>query len=236
MGNNPIAFIDVDGRDIILFFYSQTTSASRAGHVAVAVGQSNDNLTYFNHYPEHDNTTGGGRMVKGTTFDNAINYDVKEGLQSSGPALVIRIMTDKDVDAQTVAKLAEMVQQEWNAFGPNCADGGKIACDQANVDYSCGELISSPSILAVSILIKNSKLVKNKTIIVEQGNVAQLVKDNPTDAFTSVVIKIVSKAAPSVGNAVGGFFKSVGNFVKDVKDKTVESVNSMNNWSPGGGN
>lgn len=236
MGNNPIAFIDGDGRDIILFFYSQTTSASGAGHVAVAVGQSNDNLTYFSHYPEHDDAPGGGRIVKGTTFENAKNYDVNQGLQSSGPAMIIRIKTKDDVDAQTVAKLTEMVQQEWSPFGPNCADGGKTACDQANVDYTGGELISSPSILATSILTKNPELVKNKTITVEQGNVAQFVKDNPTDASTSVVNKSVSKAATSVSNSVGGFFKSVGNFFKDVKDKTVEGVNSINNWAPGGGN
>ena len=79
-------------------------------------------------------------------------------------------------------------------------------------------------------------MVKNKTITVEQGNVAQFVKDNPTDASTSVVNKSVSKAATSVSNSVGGFFKSVGNFFKDIKDKTVEGVNSVNNYAPGGGN
>jgi RHS repeat-associated protein len=227
--NNPVVYFDPNGRDIILFFYSQKTSETGAGHVAIAVGQSNDDLTYFSHYPTKENKPGGGHIVKNINYDKAKGYDKGKGLQSVEPALVIRIKTSGDVDKQAIAQLTEQVQKEWFIVGRNCASDGKTACDAAGLDYLDGEAISSPSTLAWSILNKNDEKMKDGTITVEEGDSEKFLEENDQTAAASVVGTAIKKGWNATGKAISGFFKNVGDFWGDVKYKTVQGINSVNN-------
>ncbi|GAL87783.1 rhs repeat-associated core domain protein [Sporocytophaga myxococcoides] len=233
--NSPISIIDIDGRDIYLFFYSQEDSHSGAGHIAVGVG-SETNMQYFSHYPVHDNAPGGAHNVTGLTYDKAKNYDVNAGLQQKPPALVIRIKTSGDVDAETVKKLTESLKLEWSATGQNCADGGKQACTIAGVKHAENELISSPARLADYLLNENADKLKNGTISVVEGDVAKFEDKNINNAIISTTTKSTGNYIKAGYNAVKEGVvettEAVGDFLGDVKSKTLQGISDFNNWTP----
>jgi RHS repeat-associated protein len=222
MGNSPTSIVDVDGRDIILFFYSQTTSGTGAGHVAVAIGQNDKSLSYFSHYPSHDNAPGGARTVGQLSLDQAINYDKDNGLQSAGPALVIRIKTDKDVDVDAKVAMVMMLQSEWGPFTKNCADGANAACAEANIPIVTEDVtfIASPAAVAENLI---AKMKTDPNITVVSGDPKKFNKENKTSASASVISKSVGKAVDSVN----GFFEGAKNYFKDAIDKTIKGVTNL---------
>lgn len=237
MSNSPISIIDVDGRDIILFFYSQRTSASGAGHVAVAVGQNDKRLSYFTHYPVHENAPGGANIVGQISLTGAMNYDKEKGLQTSGPALTIRIKTDNDADIDAKVAMVMMLQNNWNAFTANCSDGANAACSSVGIQPAIKREshISSPAVVAFSLI---EKMKTDSRISIISGDAKKFKEENLASATMSVGFTSLYKltdavyyASKSVINKVSNTIKETidngNNLVKDVKNKTEEGVKSL---------
>jgi len=177
--NNPIKFIDIEGKDIYLFIYASKDTESGAGHVAMAIGQNPDNLTYYSHYRKQD---GGGQKVNKVGL-KAISSDYekknfKHG-QTAAPTLVIRIKTSEDIDKKMMETSDENITSTWTLMSNNCADVAKDALNVAEVSEGVAFGVSTPNELVEDLFENNKELVGNKTISVIKGDLKEYLKNEP---------------------------------------------------------
>ena len=145
-GNNPIRYIDPDGRDIIIL--NRSYGAKGFGHNAILVGNDNDGWTYFSKDGANPvtglyNPETGKRAVPEESFSEQANIDKNNHKQhySSLKNFIaennkrtkddqydraLRISSNSDTDAKLVSQGDKLYQKPYslreNSKGQNCGD------------------------------------------------------------------------------------------------------------------
>jgi hypothetical protein len=135
--NNPIKFVDPDGRDIIVLNNTKGANVMgmNFGHMAVLIGNDKAGWTYVSKDGRAQSTNPNDRGQDGTllgggkstqtikndgvfkTLEGALGSDLVKGFDQG-----FRIETSADQDAKATSVATESAKSDYNVITSNCAD------------------------------------------------------------------------------------------------------------------
>jgi hypothetical protein len=156
MGNNPIMFVDPDGRDLVVL--NAPGGASGAGHLGILIGNDKDGWTYMSK-------DGGNKFFglfgeskfddnNGKTFDKIVDFELseivrrKDGVNGNGEPYNkgIRFETSTEQDNTAKAAMEKAGKEDYNILTNNCADAVTKALESVGIDPGYDENGKTPLI------------------------------------------------------------------------------------------
>lgn len=161
VNNSPVLFIDPNGENIFLFFWSTdpSQSPSGAGHVAISVGDESA-MIFFEAMPLSGGATApmDPNYLYSGTLDEVLIQSAVNQHNRPDPALIISYATSNDQDYEALIQLHKLFyeSQNWSIWAPDCADAAKCGLRAAGLEAGFNLFVSNPKSLFNSLTVLGS--------------------------------------------------------------------------------